>query len=87
MCRAWRVKPLSSAIPEQARRRGEIASAALPAVVVSVPANLARHEILLRRGPVAHQTLVQIVAEVFLPLVRGAQPGAQCSSTGSDSTP
>lgn len=74
-------------ILEQAQRRGEIATAALPPRVVSAPANLARHEILLRRTPVARETLEGIVDEVFLPLVRAAQPGVQSSSTGSDSTP
>lgn len=57
-------------ILERAVGRGEIGSGELPGRVVSLPADLLRHEMLLGREPVSEQVLVSIVDDVFLPLVR-----------------
>jgi AcrR family transcriptional regulator len=62
--------------------RGEVDQVPRPRVL-SVPVTLLRNELLLTREPVAEATLVEIVDEVFLPLVRVAQS----RSTGSESTP
>ncbi|MEV0641931.1 TetR/AcrR family transcriptional regulator [Streptomyces sp. NPDC050619] len=56
-------------VVEQAAERGEIPTADLPRRVVTLPADLLRHEILLSREPVAEATLEEIVDQVFLPLV------------------
>ncbi|MGW1340657.1 hypothetical protein ACWCOV_06350 [Kribbella sp. NPDC002412] len=50
--------------------RGEIPTADLPAAVLSAPVNLLRHEMLLSREPATSSTMVALVDEVFLPLVR-----------------
>ncbi|MEU7747763.1 TetR/AcrR family transcriptional regulator [Nonomuraea sp. NPDC049158] len=57
---------------ERAAQRGEIASARLSPRVVSVATNLLRHEIMFARHPVSDGTLVEIVDEVFLPLVHAS---------------
>ncbi len=58
---------------ERAAARGEIPTAALPPRVVTLPPNLVRHEMLLtRRRPIEDEALVEIVDEVFLPLVHAS---------------
>lgn len=59
-------------VVERAAERGEIPTADLPPRVLTLPADLLRHEILLSREPVARATLEEIVDEVFLPLVTHA---------------
>ncbi|XUL91145.1 TetR/AcrR family transcriptional regulator [Streptomyces galilaeus] len=51
--------------------RGEIPTADLPRRVVTLPAQLLRYEMVLSRDPVEDRALVEIVDEVFLPLVTG----------------
>ncbi|WP_210593821.1 TetR/AcrR family transcriptional regulator [Streptomyces sp. GESEQ-35] len=53
----------------RAAERGEIPTADLPRRVLTLPADLLRHEILLSRQPLTDQTLAEIVDDVFLPLV------------------
>ncbi|MCX5360701.1 TetR/AcrR family transcriptional regulator [Streptomyces sp. NBC_00124] len=63
---------------ERAAERGEIPTAELPRRVLTLPADLLRHEILLSREQVTDETLTEIVDDVFLPLVvrqRPAPPG------------
>lgn len=80
------MREVMGTIVRRAAERGEIASADLPARVLTLPTDLVRHDVLLTRVPVSQAALTDIVDEVFLPLVRAAQP-VQSSSTGSASTP
>jgi AcrR family transcriptional regulator len=50
--------------------RGEIATARLTPRIVSLPTDLARHEILMTFQPLSDEAIKEIVDEVFLPLVR-----------------
>jgi len=50
--------------------RGEIAAARLTARIVSLPTDLARHEVLMTFAPLSDKAIREIVDEVFLPLVR-----------------
>jgi AcrR family transcriptional regulator len=50
--------------------RGEIATARLTPRIVSLPTDLARHEILMTFQPLSDEAIEEIVDEVFLPLVR-----------------
>ena len=49
--------------------RGEIAAARLTPRIVSLPTDLARHEILMTFRPLSDDAIKEIVDEVFLPLV------------------
>jgi AcrR family transcriptional regulator len=49
--------------------RGEIAAARLTPRIVSLPTDLARHEILMTFEPLSDEAIKEIVDEVFLPLV------------------
>jgi AcrR family transcriptional regulator len=49
--------------------RGEIAPARLTPRIVSLPTDLARHEILMTFEPLTDEAINEIVEEVFLPLV------------------
>jgi hypothetical protein len=57
-------------ILQRAADRGEIRPGTVGRRVAAVPADLLRHEMLLTSGPLRPSTLVEIVDEVFLPLVR-----------------
>jgi AcrR family transcriptional regulator len=50
--------------------RGEIDAARLTPRVVSLPTDLARHEVLMTFEPLSDKAIEEIVEEVFLPLVR-----------------
>jgi hypothetical protein len=50
--------------------RGEIAAARLTPRIVSLPTDLARHEVLMTFEPLSDEAIREIVDEVFLPLVR-----------------
>ncbi len=50
--------------------RGEIAAARLTPRIVSLPTDLARHEILMTFEPLSDEAIKEIVDQVFLPLVR-----------------
>jgi AcrR family transcriptional regulator len=58
------------AILRAAAKRGELRLERIPARVASLPVDLARHELLVRRAPVPGEVIVEIVDDVFLPLVR-----------------
>lgn len=49
--------------------RGELGPTPLPPRVLSLPGDLFRHEILMTMAPATPETIVEIVDEVFLPLV------------------
>lgn len=67
---------------ERAAARGEITSAELPPRVVTLPADLLRHVILLTREPISDGVITEIVDDVFLPLLRGVA-GAPVPVPGS----
>lgn len=54
---------------ENAATRGEITTSDLPAMVVTLPIDLLRYQLLLSRDPVKESTLTEITDDVFLPLV------------------
>ena len=55
--------------------RGEIAAARLTPRIVSLPTDLARHEVLMTFEPLSDEVIKEIVDEVFLPLVRPGEQG------------
>ncbi len=59
-----------TAILEAADRRGEVRGGRLTSRVVSLPTDLVSHELLQTRAPVPDSVLVEIVDEIFLPLVQ-----------------
>jgi hypothetical protein len=58
-----------TAILRAAADRGEVRLEQIPRRVVSLPVDLARHELLVRRAPVPEDVIVEIVDDVFLPFV------------------
>jgi hypothetical protein len=56
-------------ILERAIDRGEIAAIRLTPRIVSLPTDLARHEILMTFEPLSDDAIKEIVDEIFLPLV------------------
>ncbi|GLY77599.1 TetR family transcriptional regulator [Actinoallomurus iriomotensis] len=56
-------------ILRRAADRGEIRPGAVGRRITTLPADLLRHEMLLTSAPVPESTLVEIVDDVFLPLV------------------
>jgi hypothetical protein len=62
------------AILGRAIERGEIASLRLTSRIVSLPTDLARHEILMTLKPLSDAAIKEILEEVFLPLVSRADP-------------
>ena len=59
-----------SAILKQAAERGEVDLDRVSRRTASLPLDLFRHELLFTRTPVPDAVLVEIVDEIFLPLVR-----------------
>lgn len=53
----------------RAQARGEVPPGPLPPRVVTLPVDLARHELLINRAPVPDAVLADIVDSVFLPLL------------------
>jgi AcrR family transcriptional regulator len=72
------------AILRRAAERGEITAAPLPRRVVTLPSDLLRYELLLARDPIPERTLVEIVDQAFLPLVRAIRAP---DATGGDRAP
>jgi AcrR family transcriptional regulator len=54
---------------DRAARRGEIDPARLVPRIVSLPVDLVRHELVMRQAPVPEASLIEIVDQVFLPLI------------------
>ena len=57
-------------ILKRAADRGEIPTADLSDRVVTLPADLIRHEILLTNRPISESTAIEIVDGIYLPLLR-----------------
>lgn len=65
-----------STVLENATARGEITTSDLPPMVVTLPIDLLRYQLLLSRDPIEESTLTEITDDVFLPLVYAtAGPG------------
>lgn len=54
---------------QRAVERGEVSAEAVTPRMLTLPADLARHELMLYNRPMSEQTIATIVDEVFLPLV------------------
>lgn len=64
------MRDVMTTVLRHAAERGEADLDALPPRVVTLPTDLLRYEMLMARGPVPDPVLVEIVDDVFLPLVR-----------------
>lgn len=71
-----RMTGVMATIVQRAAERGEIATADVPAAVLTAPTNLMRHEIFFSHAPVPSSTVTALVDDVFLPLVRGTSGAA-----------
>jgi hypothetical protein len=60
---------ITHCIFQRAIDRGEISAARLTPRIVSLPTDLARHEILMTFQPLSDEAIHEIVDEIFLPLV------------------
>ncbi|KWX69876.1 TetR/AcrR family transcriptional regulator [Paenibacillus jilunlii] len=54
---------------QRAVDRGEVSAEAITPRMLTLPADLARHELILYNRPMSEQTIAEIVDEVYLPLV------------------
>lgn len=73
--RAQIVKPgVVEGILTRAIKRGEVDAGRLTPRIVSLPTDLARHEMLTTFAPLSDQAIDEIVDEIFLPLVRPPAP-------------
>jgi AcrR family transcriptional regulator len=63
-------------ILERAAERGEVRLEKITPRIASLPTDLVRHELLLTRAPVPEAAIVEIVDEIFLPLVRARSDSA-----------
>ncbi|MEU4194340.1 TetR/AcrR family transcriptional regulator [Kribbella sp. NPDC026611] len=61
---------------KRAAERGEIPAVEVPDRVLTAPTNLLRYEMLFAREPVTPSTLVELVDDVFLPLINGRREGS-----------
>jgi AcrR family transcriptional regulator len=76
------------AILEAASERGDVDLNGLTPRVAALPVDLARHELLVRRALVPDKVIIEIVDNIFLPLVRtlsrsGAHYQVQSHDTGT----
>jgi AcrR family transcriptional regulator len=62
-------------ILRRAAERGEINPATLTPRLIALPFDLFRHEIMMTLAAVPHDVIVEIVDDIFLPLVSGATSG------------
>lgn len=69
-----RTPPIETII-QRAVERGEIDPARLTARISSLPFDLLRHEVMMTLEPVAERTIVEIVDDIFMPLVGDATTG------------
>jgi AcrR family transcriptional regulator len=65
---------LVEAILERGAERGEIDRDRLTPRIVSLPTDLARHEILMAAAPLSEAAIDEIVDDIFMPLVCRHQP-------------
>lgn len=60
-------------ILQRAARRGEIRIEAVNRRITTLPADLLRHEMLLTQDPIPEVAVIEIVDDVFLPLIRARE--------------
>jgi AcrR family transcriptional regulator len=73
-----RMSPLTATLRDivgRASARGELPELELSPRVARVPLDLIRNETLLCRGPVSKKAIVELVDDVYLPLLRGLARG------------
>ena len=70
-----RLRPRGRPIYQRAHARGEIDFERIPAAVLDLPFDLARHDMLMDLKPAAPARITSIVDELFLPLLRTYQEG------------
>ncbi|HUB92964.1 MAG TPA: TetR/AcrR family transcriptional regulator [Verrucomicrobiae bacterium] len=63
-------REVMTTILRRADERGELNLKAIPEPVITLPLDLNRHEILVTGKPPSHAKILQIVDEIFLPLVK-----------------
>jgi len=61
-------------ILDRAAARGEIPRAKFSPRIVKLPADLVRHQMMVTDAPVSERELIEIVDEIFLPLVKRPPP-------------
>ncbi len=80
---------LLNEIVEHAAARGELKSHCLPARLISLPADLLRHEVFMQFSPVPSSVICEIVDQIVLPLLKTYQTldgeGAEAPPTNSRS--
>jgi AcrR family transcriptional regulator len=68
-------RPLQSAeIYRRAHERGEIDLDRIPRAVLTMPFDLMRHDMLMTYKPILDERILEIVDDLFLPLVAASQP-------------
>ena len=65
--------PWSTEIYRRAHERGEIDLDRIPGVVLRMPFDLMRHDMLMTYKPIADERILEIVDDLFLPLVAASQ--------------
>ena len=65
--------PWSSEVYRRAHERGEIDLDRIPRVVLTMPFDLMRHDILMTYKPIPDERILEIVDDLFLPLVAANQ--------------
>ena len=63
-------------IYRRARERGEIDLDHIPPIVLSMPFDLMRHDLLMTLKPLPEERVLEIVDELFMPLIEAAKRSA-----------
>jgi AcrR family transcriptional regulator len=63
-----------TAVLKQAEARGEVIVDVIPLRVITLPFDLARHELLLTGRPMTHEAIIETVDDIILPLVTRYKP-------------
>jgi len=66
-------EPLSTEVYRRAHERGEIDLDRIPRVVLRMPFDLMRHDMLMTYKPIPDERILEIVDDLFLPLVAASQ--------------
>lgn len=78
------MRSVMTTLLQRAAERGEIPTADLSPRIMNLPADLVRHEVLLSTEPVTDGMLVEIVDDVFLPLVTRQPDTPKARTPGGD---